>query len=199
MNGTMLAGLVLEDLDEQARYFDEASRIARELGDPTVLGHCVNNLGSIELNRGGYARALELFEESLSLGRESRNQDVIARACLNLGVTTLLLGDDRGARSLLRDGVSAARELGQVEGFAYGFAGLGAAFARDDPVRAARLFGRADALCEETAFTLEPLEARVRDEAKADVQASLGEEVYAAAYGEGRGLALEDALALALT
>jgi hypothetical protein len=53
-------------------------------------------------------------------------------------------------------------------------------------------------LCEETAFNLEPLEARVRDEAKADVRATLGEEAYAAAYEDGRALPLEDALALAL-
>jgi hypothetical protein len=110
-----------------------------------------------------------------------------------------LLGDVEGARPLLRDGLSAARELGQIQGFIYGFANLGAAYARDDPLRAARLLGRAEALCEETASDLEPLESRVRDKAKAELRARLGEEAYAAAYAAGRALTLGDALALALS
>jgi hypothetical protein len=117
---------------------------------------------------------------------------------LNLGFTMLLLDDPRGARSLLRDGLSAARELGQVEGFMYGFASLGTAYARDDPARAARLLGRADALCEETASDLDPLEARVRDETNAALRASLGEDAFAALQAEGRAFTLEEALMLAL-
>jgi hypothetical protein len=85
-----------------------------------------------------------------------------------------------------------------VEGFIYGFVGLGAAYARGDPTRAARLIGRADLLCEETASELEPLEGRVRAETEAALRARLGEDAYAAVYAEGRALSLEDALALAL-
>ena len=80
----------------------------------------------------------------------------------------------------------------------YGFAALGTAYAREDTARAARLLGRADALCEETASDLEPLEARVRDEANAALRASLGEDAFAALHAEGRALTLEEALALAL-
>ncbi len=80
-----------------------------------------------------------------------------------------------------------------------GFAALGVAYARQDPARAARLLGRADALREETAFRDdEPFEIRIRDEAEARLRASLGEDGYAAAYSDGRTLTLEDALTLAL-
>jgi predicted ATPase len=197
-SGALIAGIATDDPDEEVQLHTEAARLARELGDSALLAHCANNIGNVELVRGEYERALELFEESLAAGRELGNQDVIARASTNLGFTTLLLGDVHGARPLLREGVNAARELGQVEGFMYGFASLGVAYARDDPLRAARLIGRADALCEETASDLEPLEGRVRDEAKAELRASLGEDAYAAAYAQGRALSLEDALTLAL-
>jgi hypothetical protein len=110
----------------------------------------------------------------------------------------LMLGDVERARSLLRDALIAGREIGHVEGFTYGFVGLGAAYAREDPARAARLIGRADMLCEETASDLAQFEGRVRDEAEAELRAELGEDAYAAVYAEGRALALEDALALAL-
>jgi predicted ATPase len=197
-DGLLIAGIVTDDPDQEVRLHTEAAGLARELGDSALLAHCVNNIGNVELSRGEYERALELFQESLAAGLELGNQDVIARASLNLGFTTLLLDDVRGARPLLRDGLSAARELGQVEGFMYGFAALAAAYAREDPARAARLLGRADALCEETAYDFEPIEARVRDEAKAGLRASLGKDAYAALHAEGRALTLEDALTLAL-
>jgi hypothetical protein len=195
----MIAGLVADGPDEEVRLYTEAAGVARELGDSALLAHCVkapgrqpgslgNNIGNVELSRGEYERALELLGD----------QDLMARASTNLGFTTLLLDDVRGARPLLRDGLGAARELGMVEGFVYGFVGLGAAYAREDPARAARLLGRADELCEERAHNLEPLEARVRDETKAALRASLGKDAYAALHAEGRALTLEDALTLAL-
>jgi hypothetical protein len=53
-------------------------------------------------------------------------------------------------------------------------------------------------LCEETALALEQFEGRFRDEAEAELRASLVEDAYAAVSADGRALALEDALALAL-
>ena len=85
-----------------------------------------------------------------------------------------------------------------MEGFIYGFVGIGAAYASTDPIRAASLIGRADVLCEETGAGLEPPERRLRDETTAELRAKLGDNTYAIVYAEGRALPLEDALALAL-
>jgi predicted ATPase len=197
-DGLMIAGIVADDPDEEVQLITEAARLARELGDSAMVGHCANNIANVELARGDYERALGLFTESLAAGRELGNQDLIARASLTLGLTTLLLGDLEGARMLLREGLIAAREFGQVQGFVYGFSSLAAAYAREDPVRAARLLGRVEVLCEEAAYDLEPFENHVRDQTKAQLQASLGEDGYAAACAEGRALTLEDAFALAL-
>ena len=198
--GVHIAGIVASmrgDWDHAAQLHAEAAQLARELGDSWLLSIAVNNLGDVALNRGEYERALELFEESLAIGRERQDQDRLARAFVNLGFTTLMLGDVQRARPLLREGLIAAREIGLVEGFIVGFVGLGAAFAREDPARAARLIGRADMLLEEAASELQQLEGRVRDETEAELRARLGEDAYAALYAEGRALALEDALALA--
>ena len=84
---------------------------------------------------------------------------------------------------------------GRWTSFIQGFAALGVAYARQDPARAVRLLGRADALREETAFRDDDaFERRVRDEAEAGLRARLGEDAYAAAYADGRALTLEDAL-----
>jgi predicted ATPase len=199
--GIHLAGLVAHqrgDWDHAAQLHTESAQLARELGDSWLLSVAVNNLGDVALNRGEYERALDLFEESLAIGRERQDQDRLARAFGNLGLTTLMLGDVQRARSLLRDGLVAARGIGLVEGFICGFVGLGAAYAREDPARATRLIGHADMLLEEAASDLQQVEGRVRDETRAELRARLGKDAYAAVYAEGRALALEDALALAL-
>jgi predicted ATPase len=199
--GLNLAGIVAErrgDWDDAAQLFAETAELARELGDSRLLSIAVNNLGNVALQRDEYVRALGLFEESLAIARERQDQDACARAFTNLGLTTLMLGDVQRARSLLRDGLVAAREIGLVGEYTYGFVGLGAAYAREDPARAARLIGHADMLLQETASELEQFESRVRDETEAELRARLGEDAYTAALAKGRALALEDALALAL-
>ena len=199
--GVDIAALVASnrgDWDQAAQLHAEVAKLARELGDSWLLSVAVNNLGDIALNRSEYECALGLFEESLAIGRERQDQDRLARAFVNLGLTTLLLGDVQRARSLLREGLTAAREIGIVEGFIQGFVGLGAAYAREDPARAARLIGRADVLLEETGSDLHQVEGRVRDETEQALRAGLGEDNYAVVYAEGRALALEDALDLAL-
>ena len=97
----------------------------------------MNNLGTIASLPRDYERALELFEEALAIDREGHDRHLVALALLNIGTTTLMLGDLERARELLRDGLVAAREIGLVDGFIAGFVGLGAAYAREDPARAA--------------------------------------------------------------
>ena len=196
------AGMVAgahEDLDHAVELYEESARLAREHGDTGILTIAVNNLGSIASDRGDHERALELFEEVLEINRDRSDRYFVALALSNLGATTLELGDVERARDLLRDGLAAAREIGQVDLFIVGFAALGVVYAREDPARAVRLLGRADALREETASRDDdPVERRVRDETEAELRRRLGEDAYAAAYAEGRALELEDALALAL-
>ncbi len=195
------AGMVAdahEDPDHAVELYEESARLAREHGDIGILTIAVNNLGAIASDRGDHERALELFEEVLEINRGRSDLYFIALALSNLGATRLELGDVERARDLLRDGLSAAREIGQVDLFIRGLAALGAVYAREDPARGARLLGRADALREETASGDDDLERRVRDATKAELRGRLGEAAYAEAYAEGRALALEEALALAL-
>ena len=196
------AGMVAEaheDLDHAVELYEESARLARENGDTGILTIAVNNLGIIASHRGDHERALELFEEVLEINRDRNDRYFVALALSNLGATTLELGDVGRARDLLRDGLAAAREIGQVDLFICVIATLGVVYAREDPARAVRLLGRADALRDETASRDDdPAERRVRDETEAELRGRLGEDAYAAAYAEGRALALEDALALAL-
>ena len=181
------------------KLYEESARLAREHGDTGILTIAVNNLGTIASYRGDHERALELFEKVMEINRDGSDRYLVALALSNLGTTTLQLGDVKRARDLLRDGLVAAQEIGQVDLFIGVFAALGVVYAREDPTRAVRLLGCADALREETASRDDdPVERSVRDEAETQLRVRLGEDAYAATYAEGRALALEDALALAL-
>ena len=188
-----------DDPDQAVALYEESARLAREQGDTGIVTIAVNNLGAIASYRGDYERALELFEEVLAINPEGHDRHFLALALLNIGTTKWMLGDLEHGREALRDGLAAAREIGQVDLVIQGLAALGVAYARQDPARAVRLLGRADALREETAFRDDDeFERRIRDEAEAGLRARLGEDAYAAAYADGRALTLEDALALAL-
>ena len=182
--GLHMAGMVADDPDEEVRLHTEEAGLAREQGD-RGFAHCreqprhdraalagtTSARSSSSRKPGCQPGAGQIATSSLALV-EYRHHDADARRRSSAHVSCCAM-------------VSAARELGQVEVFMDGFAALGAAYAREDPARAARLLGRADALREETASDVEPLEARVRDEAKAALRASLGEDAYAAALRRG--------------
>ena len=146
-------------------------------------------------HRGEYERARELFEESLAIGRERQDQDLLG-ALTNLGFTTLMLDDVQRARPLLRESLVAAREMGSWTDIV-GFVGLGAAYAREDPARAARLIGRADKLFEEAAQTSSSWRVVFATRRKQRSGRGWGGRLRSGVRG-GRALALEDALALAL-
>jgi hypothetical protein len=66
------------------------------------------------------------------------------------------------------------------------------------PERAARLFGAADLLREDTGTPVEATDRTGRERAMAAARAALGEEVFAATWSEGQALPLDAAIALAL-
>jgi hypothetical protein len=198
----------------EGRRWLESALAGTMKSDPHLRVDALWGAGLLVVWQGDLERGDAAADELLALGEET--DSTWARAvgvhiaaivahrrgnwnqAVNLGFTTLMLGDVQRARSLLREGLIAAREIGLVEGFIIGFVGLGAAYAREDPARAARLIGHAHMLSEETALELQLIEGRVHDETEGELRTRLGEDTYATAYAEGRALALEDALALAL-
>jgi hypothetical protein len=90
-----------------------------------------------------------------------------------------------------------ARLRGDLSYLVDGLAGLGAVAARrDQPLRAARLFGAVDAICASSGLVLtfqSEHEQRVDE-----LRLALGEERFAAAWAEGRAMSAAEAAADAL-
>jgi hypothetical protein len=86
---------------------------------------------------------------------------------------------------------------GEVVWPAWGFALV--ALTKRDKERAVRLYGAAEALLTVSSTRQDPLDRERAERNIALLRAELGEEAFTAAWAEGQGMSLEDALAYALS
>jgi predicted ATPase/class 3 adenylate cyclase len=171
--------LMQEDIDDHAR---------------AILGIV---RASATIGQGDLDSAVSQLEEGLALCRELGDRRSTAMALFVLGVTELRRGDlERGA-TLLEEGAQISRELGDRLGAPYFAEGLAKMSAmRSRPVRAARLWGAAEALREQMGVSLSKFDRANSDYDRdlALVRSSLDEATFEAAWAEGRAMSFEQAV-----
>ncbi len=158
-------------------------------------------LASAPIEEGDLDSAVSQLEESLALCRELGDMRVATISLHTLGMIELIRGDlDRGAATL-EESARITRELKDRPGIAYHAWALGEVNAlRGRPVRAARLWGAAEALREQMGTYLSKFDlAQSRyEQGLADVRAALSEAAFEAAWTEGRAMSPEQAIDYAL-
>jgi predicted ATPase/class 3 adenylate cyclase len=171
--------LMQEDIDDHARVILGIVRASATIG------------------QGDLDSAVSQLEEGLALCRELGDRRSTAMALFVLGVTELRRGDlERGA-TLLEEGAQISRELGDRLGAPYFAEGLAKMSAmRSRPVRAARLWGAAEALREQMGVSLSKFDRANSDYDRdlALVRSSLDEATFEAAWAEGRAMSFEQAV-----
>ncbi len=181
----------------------EALAIFREIKDRLGMAVSLNNLGCVARDQREYALARTLFEESLALYRELGHRGGAAGSLDNLGKVALRQEDYASARSLCGEALRTVGEQGDRRKSAESLGSLAALAAaqggrRLGAERAARLHGAAEALREAIGAPLPLSERAGYERTVSDTRAALGEEAFAAAWGEGRAMTLEQAVAYAL-
>ena len=196
----VLLGIIAED---QGSYrlaeerFVAALPLFEAIGDRSNIALTLNHLGVAAWGQGDAERAVAQYEASLALQRELDEGWGIS---VSLGYLGLLAGERGGfadAAALHRESLQLRWDAGAWEDIAASFADLAAlAAAIDRPEQAARFFGAATAVREETGRLLEPLfpERGVFEAAEERARSALGPEGYAAALAEGRALPREAAI-----
>jgi hypothetical protein len=160
----------------------------------------LNNLGTIAMRRGRPDEAEPLLEESLSLSRELGSRRVAVYALAGLGDVALERGDDARAAALHGEALSECVDLGDMEGIATGFEGLARAAAGSGlGRRAMRLAGAAAALRERLKVALPASERRAIEDTLSAVRQALGREAADRALADGRAMALDRAVEIAVT
>jgi len=186
-------------LGEQTRaraLLQEASGLCRQVGNKWGLAHALGFLGQLTLEQGDLVDACALLTESLRLKQETGNRRSVATSQFHLASALVLQGDIAHARTLYEQSLAVAMALGQRGLMASCLQGLAVALtAQAHPLAAARLWGAAETLLQNSATTL-PLVLRARVErAQARARAQLGEKALAQALAQGRAMTVQQALA----
>jgi predicted ATPase/class 3 adenylate cyclase len=171
--------LMQADLDEPARAFLSIVRASATIG------------------QGDLDAAVPQLEESLALCRKLGDRRSASMALFILGMTELRRGNLKRGAMFFEEGARITRELGDRLGapyFAEGLAKLAAL--RGSPVRAARLWGAAEALREQIGVSLSAFDLANSDYEQdvAGVRSALEEATFEAAWAEGRAMSFEQAV-----
>ncbi|MDQ3604057.1 MAG: tetratricopeptide repeat protein, partial [Actinomycetota bacterium] len=183
------------DYERAAPLYEEALAISRRIGDRPNIAMAIRSLAEVARQRGEYERAKKLGMECLSLYQEMTDQFNIATTVGWLGLLTVWSGDEHDlAEGFLKEGLALNREIGNWAYGVYcleGFAGL--AGARGQGVRAARLWGAAEALRESIGAPPTPEARPYYERSMAAAGAQLGEAEWEAAFAQGMAMSPEEA------
>ncbi len=113
---------------------------------------------------------------------------LLPRALDTLGWAALLGGEPERAKAVLAENLALCKELGDMGTLLMSLEGLACvAGAEGEALRAARLFGAAEALMEAIGYRLVPQERAVLEPYRASVRSRLGEAAWEEAVARGVG------------
>jgi non-specific serine/threonine protein kinase len=189
------------DYTRGAALWEKCLALAREVGDPNLVGQAVSNLGYVALLQGDHERAAALSEEALTLAYElgSAGVEFAPEAMVNLGLATLNQGDHKRAAASFKEALAVSKKAGKkptVINALMGMASLAGSLGEAN--RAARLWGAAQAAREATGIALPPGERALHEPYLASARSRLGEAAWEEALGDGRAMSLEEAAEYAL-
>jgi DNA-binding CsgD family transcriptional regulator len=160
------------------------------------------NWGWTALLQGDPEHATALIEEAVELARERRRgfMGLLSRPLDNLGWAALLSGELGRAKAQFGENLMLSKVRGDKVTLLMSLEGLACvAGAEGETIRAARLFGAAEALMEAIHYRLVPQERAVLEPYRASVRSRLGEAAWEKAVAEGGATGLDQATAYALS
>jgi predicted ATPase len=199
LQGLAEVALWERDYERAALLCRESVALRREIGDKQGLATSLNISGLVQTHRGDHQRALTLHEEGLTVAQQAGDTWAVAVHLDNLGWATLGQSDHQRAARFFGEALKLNSELGEKWLSADCLDGLArVASVQGSPVRAARLWGAAKASSQGIGALAAPLDQTAYDRHVVSARAQLDEEVFDAAWVEGRSLPFEEAVAYAL-
>jgi predicted ATPase/class 3 adenylate cyclase len=179
------------------RRFGEAAESARARGDRTGLGFALHALGMSAHRDGDGPAARAVLEEAVSLLRASGDTFGLANALYDHGRVLVAEGDHHAGRASLLESLERHAAAGDMSGIAFVLDALSAlAVAEDRPERSVRLAAAADGV-RESLGARAPSSIIGEWDARAAVRGLIPDGAAAAAWAEGRAMALERVLTYA--
>jgi tetratricopeptide (TPR) repeat protein len=187
------------DFERADRCFAEGLTLLEQVGDRRGRATLLIAIGEAARLRGDYTRAVALYDECLAQFRALGDTFLIALVLQNAGYVLLNQSDSARAGAYFTEGLVLSRELGSppwmIVGCLVGLGGVAAA--RQQPERAARLFGAA--IQDNTlSSVMEPADQADTERCIAAARTQLDAATFAAAWAEGQAMTSEQAIGYAL-
>jgi tetratricopeptide (TPR) repeat protein len=186
------------DYTSAREYQEQSLVIFQKYGNIEIISQTLDRIGEIARLEGDYERAEEYYETCLHNYQELGMRLEIASNLHKLGYIAQHHGDFQKAHSRFKESLSIQREAGNKQGIAECLGGLaGLAAVGDQPVRALRLFGAAQALLDTAKIPLAPTDLLEWKRNQSIACAQLDETTCNQAQEQGRAMQMEQAIELA--
>lgn len=189
------------ELERAETVWQESLAQHRAQDDNLGVAFVLIGLGGVAYQRGEHTLANQRLEEALQLAKGSGDRRYTAMALNSLGRAAHAQGERARAQTLFTKSLTQYKETGDRQGVLEVLEGLAYLAAAEQPKRAARLFGAAEAMRDAIGAPLPPVERPACEQMVASLRATLGEEGLTTAWASGRALvteAMEPAIAYAL-
>jgi predicted ATPase/class 3 adenylate cyclase len=187
------------DFEERQLYLEKNRELAKQVPLSFQAAMLFLSMGMDERYRGNHQAARPYFEEGLRAFQKMGNKNFENVMQSELGHIARLGGHFTQAREIYRHTLVRWQDLGhrsaianQLECFAF------IATAEEEPQRAAKLFGAAEALREKIGSPMAKYEEAEYDQSVARLRAMLPETEFNALWAEGRAMTMEQAIESAL-
>jgi len=184
---------------EKEKYIAKIRELLRDIPFSFQAGLFYLGMGMVESVQGNYDTAKQLFEDGLKIFRRLQNKYFQTALTSELGHIARHSGDIGHAKKIYHETLREWKDLGnraaiahQLECFAF------LAINDEEPQRAIRLFGAAEALRERSQATMTEPERIEFGNAVAQLRSLLTESEFNALWAEGRSMTMEQAIQLAL-
>ena len=187
------------DQSEKQKYLGKLKELIRDVPVSFQVGMFFLGMGMDESVHGNYGTAKQLFEDGLNIFRRLRNRNFQMVITSELGHIARHTGDINQAKKIYSETIKGWQDLGnrsaiahQLECFAF------IAIAGEEPQRAIKLFGAAEALREKINSPMTDHERVEYDKEVALLRSLFNESDFSPLWTEGRALTMEQAIAYAL-
>jgi tetratricopeptide (TPR) repeat protein len=172
----------------------ESLRMFRELAAPGDIGLALMYLGDVALCEDDLERARRCFDESSAMLARAQNRTVLPYPLRRLGQLAYMRGDLRLAFQLCTESLTYNRAVGDRRGVAASLVGLALVASTQQPVIAAQLLSKADAVLGTIQSLLLSFDQQQFQLGCSRIRAQLEPLVWTAAWENGRRLTMDEAV-----
>jgi predicted ATPase/class 3 adenylate cyclase len=169
--------------------------LLQEIDNPWSRAYPLVLLGQLSLQQDEQTQARELFEEGRSAFKEAGDHAGMAEALIGLASVATMQGDCVAAHDLYLESFPILQRIPYQELIPPCLEGLATvAAAQGEPLRAAQLWGAAEALREALGTPMPPVYRPSHEQAAAKAHTQAGDVAFVSAWAEGRAIPPEQVM-----